>query len=44
VRSRAPVDADPLLEASRDVSPLPAEAPNVDALDDFLVRMRKARF
>jgi uncharacterized protein len=35
---------DPLLEASRDVSPLPAEAPNVDALDDFLVRMRKARF
>ena len=35
---------DPLLEAARDASPLPAEASNVKALDDFLVRMRKERF
>jgi hypothetical protein len=35
---------DPLLEAARDASPLPAEASNVEALDSFLVRIRKERF
>jgi hypothetical protein len=35
---------DPLLEAARDASPLPAEASNAEALDAFLVRMRKERF
>jgi len=35
---------DPLLEAARDASPLPAEASNVEALNAFLVRMRKERF
>lgn len=35
---------DPLLEAAREASPLPAEASNVEALDSFLVRVREERF
>ena len=33
-----------LLESARSESALPLEAPNVDALDDFLVRVRRLRF
>jgi hypothetical protein len=33
-----------LLESARAASPLPAEAPNVDALEAFLVRTRRQRF
>jgi uncharacterized protein len=33
-----------LLETARSESPLPLEAPNLEALDDFLVRVRRQRF
>jgi len=33
-----------LLEATLSESPLPPETPNTEAIDSFLIRMRKASF
>ena len=33
-----------MLQEALAASPLPAEAPNVEEVNDFLVRMRKERF
>ena len=43
-RAQFLADADSLLEqmeAARDASPLPVDAPNMDALNDYLIRVRK---